>query len=213
MCKPCIVLGMLAVLAVTAMSCGGRKHDAAYYELMVDSIRKAEQVKEIERKAGLNVDPVNAFFDSLRFHSLPIQSAGNNLAKLGSFTNVPMPINEYFGYPVSAKLKAMLLPNAQRRQVVMVAEMKDSITPALYLYTMDRKHQTVDLLCIYDEKDEDRADDFGKTYTDYYITTDYTITIINYYQSHDHERKPEVMHSRRYLIDKEGKFEETIIEL
>lgn len=206
-------LAVMTLLAVVGVSCGGRKHDAAYYELMVDSIRKAEQVRDIQKRSGINNDPVDAFFDSLHIHSLPISSAGSNLARLGSFTNVPMTLNEHFGYPVNAKLKAMQLPSRHRRQVVLLAEMLDSITPSLYVYTMDRRHQPVDLLCIYEEKAEDHADDFGKTYTEYFITSDYVITLLSYYQSHDEERKPELMHTRRYVINSEGRFEETIVEL
>ena len=56
-------------------------------------------------------------------------------------------------------------------------------------------------------------DDFGQTYMEYYITSKYEITLMMYYQSHNEERKAELLNSRRYLINKEGKFEETIIEL
>ena len=124
-----------------------------------------------------------------------------------------MTINEYFGYPVSAHLKALALPKAYRRPVFMVAEMIDSITPRLYLYTMDSRHQPVDQLCIYEQKDEDREDDFGHTAMEYYVTSKYEITLIIYYQSHDRERKPELVNSRRYIINRDGMFEETIIEL
>ena len=180
---------------------------------MVDSIRKAETVKDIQQKAGIYDNPVDAWFDTLAIHTLPIQSAGSNLWQIGHFVSVPMTINEYFGYPVSAHLKALALPKAYRRPVFMVAEMVDSITPRLYLYTMDSRHQPIDQLCIYEQKDEDREDDFGQTAMEYYITSQYEITLIIYYQSHDRERKPELVNSRRFIINRDGMFEETIIEL
>ena len=96
---------------------------------MVDSIRKAEQVKEIQQKAGIYNDPVEAWFDTLGIHTLPIKSAGAEIWEIGHFSPVPMDINENFGYSASAKLKALGLPSAYRRRVVMVAEMVDSITP------------------------------------------------------------------------------------
>ena len=78
---------------------------------------------------------------------------------------------------------------------------------------MDAKHQPIDRLCLFEQKDEDREEDFGQTSMEYFITTKYEITLIFYYQSHDKERKPELVNSRRYVITREGLFEETIIEI
>ena len=206
------VLTTMALMLLLA-SCGGRKHNAEYYMAMVDSIRKAEQVKEIQQKAGIYDDPVVAWFDTLRLRTLPIQSAGTDLSLLGGFVAVPMDVNEHFGYNVSAKLKAMKLPSAYRKEVILLAEMVDSITPRLQLYIMDKKHMPIDQMCIYEQKTENRENDFGKTYLEYFITTKYEITLIMYYQSHNKERKPELLNSRRYIINRDGMFEETIIEL
>lgn len=208
-----VVIFCICLLAVLLLSCNGRKRDAAYYMEMVDSIRKAETVKDIQQKAGIYDNPVDAWFDTLAIHTLPIKSAGSDLWQIGHFVSVPMTINECFGYPVSAHLKALALPKAYRRPVFMVAEMVDSITPRLYLYTMDSHRQPIDHLCIYEQKDNDREDDFGQTAMEYYITSKYEITLIIYYQSHDRERKPELLNSRRFIINRDGMFEETIIEL
>ncbi len=208
-----VTLGVLASLALFMMSCGGKKHDAAYYMDMVDSIRKAEQVKEIQQKAGIYNDPVEAWFDTLGIHTLPIKSAGAEIWEIGHFSPVPMDINENFGYSASAKLKALGLPSAYRRRVVMVAEMVDSVTPRLMLYTMDKKYQPIDQLTIYEKKDNDRTDDYGETYMEYYITSKYEIMLLLYYQSHHQDQKPELLNSRRFVINKDGQFEETIIEL
>ena len=206
------VLTTMALMLLLA-SCGGRKHNAEYYMAMVDSIRKAEQVKEIQQKAGIYDDSVVAWFDTLHLRTLPIQSAGTDLSLLGGFVPVPMNINEHFGYNASAKLKAMKLPSAYRKEVILLAEMVDSITPRLQLYIMDKKHMPIDQLCIYEQEKENRENDFGNTFLEYFITTKYEITLIMYYQSHDRERKPELMNSRRYIINKDGMFEETIIEI
>jgi hypothetical protein len=207
-----VFLGTLTLLLLLA-SCGGRKHDADYYMAMVDSIRKAEQVKDIQQKAGIYNDPVEAWFDTLQLRTLPIQSAGTNLALLGEFKTVPMNVNEYFGYNPSAKLKAIALPSAYRRQVILLAEMVDSITPRMQLYVMDKKHMPIDQLCIYEQANERFDGDYGKTFMEYFITTKYEITLMLYFQSHNRERKPELLNSRRFLINKDGMFEETVIEL
>ena len=128
--------------------------------------------------------------------SATIKSAGSDIGLIGHFVPVPMTINENFGYPASAHLKALALPTAYRRPVIMLAEMVDSITPRLYLYTMDSKHQPI-----------------GQTSMEYYITTKYEITLLTFYQSHDEEQKPELVNSRRYIINRDALFEETIIEL
>ena len=213
--KNTMKIEMLAVMALILLmaSCGGRKHNADYYMAMVDSIRKAEQVKEIQQKAGIYDDPVDAWFDTLQLRTLPIQSAGTDLALLGGFVTVPMNINEHFGYNVSARLKAMKLPSAYRKEVILLAEMVDSVTPRLQLYTMDKKHMPIDQLVIYEQNAENRDFDSGTDYLEYFITTKYEITLMMYYQSRDNERKPELLNSRRFLINKDGMFEETVIEL
>lgn len=208
----------IAILAISMMvmliaSCGQKKKDAAYYEHMVDSIRKAEQVKELRRQAGFtDVDQLEEFFLKLSLRSLPVQSEGRKWERLGEFTKVPRSLNEHFGYLSAAELQVLAMPRAGKYQVVMLLEMQDSITPALYLYTMNREHRNIDQLCIYEEKAEDRSSDFGKTMMDYYITSDWEITLMTYYLSNE-ATSPELEETRRYIINKEGKFEETIIEL
>ncbi len=208
-----VIIGCIGLAVLTTTSCGGKKQDAAYYMEMVDSIRKAEQVKEIQKQAGINQNPVDVWFDTLSIRTLPIRTAGTEIWQIGSFTAVPSILNEHFGYPVNAKLKALALPSSYRHPVVMLAEMVDSITPKLFVFTMDKKHYPIDWLSVYDQKNTDREDDFGKTYTEYYITSNYEITLLTYYQSHIPEREPELLNTRRYIINKEGKFEKVIIEL
>ncbi len=199
----------LLLLALLTLSCGNKKHDLAYYEQMVDSIRRAEQVKEIQKQANIYENPIEAWFDTLRLHTLPIQTVGADIERLGDFVAVPVPANEYFGYPADAHLKAMALPSMYRKQVILLCEMQDSITPALYLYTMNKKHQPIDMLNIYHQETKE---DHGMTYNEYFITSQYEITIMRYYRGHE-AAKPQLEEARRYTISKDGMFEEQPIEL
>lgn len=202
----------LLLLALLTLSCGNKKHDAAYYEQMIDSIRRAEQLKEIQKQTGIYENPIEAWFDTLRLHTLPIQTAGADIERIGDFAVVPVSANEYFGYPADAHLKAMALPSMHRRQVILLCEMQDSITPALYLYTMDKKHHPVDMLNIYHQETINRKNDQGMTYNEYYITSHYEITVIRYFKGHE-DVKPQLEEARRYTISKDGMFEEQPIEM
>ena len=204
----------LLLLALLTLSCGNKKHDAAYYEQMIDSIRRAEQLKEIQKQTGIYENPIEAWFDTLRLHTLPIQTAGADIERIGDFVAVPVPANEYFGYPADAHLKAMALPSMHRRQVILLCEMQDSITPALYLYTMDKKHHPVDMLNIYHQETINRKNDQGMTYNEYYITSHYEITVMRYFKGHE-DVKPQLEEARRYTISKgkDGMFEEQPIEM
>jgi hypothetical protein len=199
----------LLLLALLTLSCGNKKHDLAYYEQMVDSIRRAEQVKEIQKQANIYENPIEAWFDTLRLHTLPIQTVGADIEILGNFVAVPVPANEYFGYPADAHLKAMALPSMYRKQVILLCEMQDSITPALYLYTMNKKHQPIDMLNIYHQETNE---DHGMTYNEYFITSHYEITVMRYFKGHE-AVKPQLEEARRYTISKDGMFEEQPIEL
>ena len=202
----------LLLLALLTLSCGNKKHDAAYYEQMVDSIRRAEQLKDIQKQTGIYENPIEAWFDTLRLHTLPIQTAGADVDDIGGFVAVPVPANEHFGYPADAHLKAMALPSMYRRQVILLCEMKDSITPALYLYTMNKQHHPVDMLCIYHQEAVNRETDYGMTYNEYFITSHYEITVMRYFKGHE-ASKPQLEEARRYTISKDGMFEEQPIEL
>lgn len=202
----------LLLLALLTLSCGNKKHDAAYYEQIIDSIRRAEQLKEIQKQTGIYENPIEAWFDTLRLHTLPIQTAGADIERIGDFAVVPVSANEYFGYPADAHLKAMALPSMHRRQVILLCEMQDSITPALYLYTMDKKHHPVDMLNIYHQETINRKNDQGMTYNEYYITSHYEITVIRYFKGHE-DVKPQLEEARRYTISKDGMFEEQPIEM
>jgi hypothetical protein len=208
-----IAVFVVTLLVVLMASCGQKKRDAVYYEMMVDSIRKAEQIKEMQKNAGLtNEDPLETFFLTLSRRTLPIQSEGAHWERLGEFIKLPRTLNECFGYMSEVELKVLSMPQTGPHHVVMLLEMQDSITPALYLYTMDSQHKPVDQLCLYEECAVDRHTDFGKTHMDYFITSDYTITLMKFYQSHKATR-PVLEQTRRYVINKNGEFEELLTEL
>jgi hypothetical protein len=203
---------MLLLLALLTLSCGNKKRDVAYYEQMVDSIRRAEQVKAVQKQAGIYDNPIEAWFDTLRLHTLPIQSAGNDVEGLGDYVLVPLSINENFGYDTDAHLKAMALPSAYRRQVILLCEMEDSITPVLYLCTMDKTHHPVDILCIYQQEDVDDEAAEGFVYNEFFVTSHYEITVMRYFKGNE-AVKPKLEYARRYIINKDGLFEEQAIEM
>ena len=206
------MLWILIPLVLALLSCGQRKRDAVFYEQMVDSIRKAEQLKEMKRQAGVYDDPVEAFFDTLQLRPLPIQSERSDFAKIGRFGRIPLSVISQLGYPVDTRLKALLLPRVHGLHALLLQEQLDSITSNLYLYTLDRNYQPIDHLCLYEERDEDRAEDFGRQYMDYYVTSEYEVTILYIYESL-RTHKTEAEQTRRFQLNADGFFEEVVIEI
>jgi hypothetical protein len=209
--KRCL-LWILIPLALTLLSCGQRKRDAVFYEQMVDSIRKAEQLKEMKRQAGVYDDPVDAFFDTLQLRPLPIKSERGDFAKIGRFGRVPLSVISQLGYPVDTRLKALMLPRVHGLHAMLLTEQLDSVTSNLYLYTLDRHYQPIDHLCLYEERDEDRAEDFGKLLMDYYVTSEYEVNILYFYESL-RTHKTEAEQTRRFQLNADGFFEEVVIEV
>ena len=203
-----VAIGLLMLLVV---SCTQKKRDVVYYEQMLDSIRKAETVAEVYKQAGMYDNVTEAFLDTLRMGTLPIEPCGDQWQRIGSFTDVPLEVGHLLGYDGEMKLKAMALPWKKSHQVILVVDLADEMEPSLYLYTLDKHHAVEDMLCLYEQTDENRDHDFGKVYTDYFVTNQYEITLIKYYQSHDEHQKPELIEQRRYEISHEGKIEEVII--
>ena len=199
-------------LALTLLSCGQRKRDAVFYEQMVDSIRKAEQLQEMKRQAGVYDDPVEAFFDTLQLRPLPIQSERSNFARIGRFGRVPMSVASLLGYPVDTRLKALLLPRYHGLHALLLEEQVDSITSNLYLYSLDRNYQPIDHLCLYEERPEDRAEDFGRQFMEYYITSGYEVTILYFYESL-RTHKTEAEQTRLFQLTDDGRFEEVVIQI
>lgn len=198
--------------AVVLLSCGGKKHDVAYYEQMVDSIRRAEQVKLLQHEAGIESDPVKAFVDTMQYRVLPIRPEGGNYRKLGQFSRVPKFLNEWFGFPEGSILDCVKLPSAHHHPVFLLAELEDSVTTTLYLATLDAKYRPIDLLCIYEELEEERMESVGKSYVDYFITSKYEITLMYYYVKKNSEN-PQLDEVVSYIINKDGRFEEAVIKL
>lgn len=196
---------------LSVMSCGGQRKDAAYYAHMIDSIRQTEQVKMVKEQAGVYDDPVEGFFDTLALRPLPMQSVGADKGHVAFFTPVPKSVASRLGYPVDVPLRALSLPRCHGFRMLLLAEMADSVTPTIQLLSLDRSYEAVDELRIYAEWDEDKADNFGKGYLEFFITSDYEITLIQYFLQHNAET-PHVEQARRFLVNKEGRFEETIIE-
>ena len=199
-------------LTLALLSCGQRKRDAVFYEQMVDSIRKAEQLQEMKRQAGVYDDPVEAFFDTLQLRPLPIQSERSNFARIGRFGRVPMSVASLLGYPVDTRLKALLLPRYHGLHALLLEEQVDSITSNLYLYSLDHSYQPIDHICLYEERPEDRADDYGKQLMDFYVTSEYEVTLLYFYESlRTHQTEAE--QTRRYQLSPDGFFIEVVIQI
>ncbi len=207
-----ITLSILIPLVLALLSCGQRKRDVVFYEQMVDSIRKAEQLEEMKRQAGVYDDPVEAFFDTLSLRPLPINSERSQFAKIGRFGKVTPSVASLLGYPVGSRLKALLLPKVHGLHALLLSEQQDSVTSALYLYTLDQDYHPIDHLCLYEERDEDRADDFGKLLMDYFITSSYEVTLLYYYVSQT-THKSETEQTRRFQLTADGRFQEVVVEI
>ena len=209
-----VVLIATVVLAVAAVaSCGGSRTKMADMEAKLDSIRKAESLQQMKRDAGIYDDPVEQFFDTLQLRTLPIRSAGDNLALLAHFTRVPHSVAAQLGYPVETPLRMAALPRAHGYFVGLLAEGSDSVPPVISLVVLDGQYQMLDELCIYEQKDEERGDDRGQVVNDYYITSDYEITVLTSFRKQGDRRLPHVEQSRRYVIARDGSFQETIIDI
>lgn len=200
---------LFLLLLSVLLSCGGRKRDVAYYERMVDSIKRAERLKVIEQEAGMLTDPVINFFDTLRLQSLPIRSEGGSSAHLGHFSPVPEYINRWLGYPSDVDLYAIELPRKGKHPVVLIAEQVDSVRTSLYLTTLDTDRKVIDQLCIHDEEETERLDERGVRYTEYFITSDYHVSLISFFRS-PHTRTPRPLETTKYFITEDGIFVEII---
>ncbi len=204
-----ITIILLLALIGLWVSCGGKHKDMAYYEAQIDSIRKAEQLRQIKHDAGLSDDPVEVFYDTLRLTPLPIQSAGGNIDKLGLFTKLPPSVTASLDYPMDTPLRMLLLPRYKDFGVVILAEDRDSVAPFMTLLTMDHNWQPIDELTLYEENGAERGDYYVTTFNDYFIDNQYHITVMDYYRK-DHDDKPHLESTHRYQIDAEGRFEELI---
>jgi len=209
-----IAFFILLSAAVMVAGCGGKKHDPAYYEAKIDSLRKAEQMKQlrkIKQEAGIYDDPVEQFFDTLHVRPLPIQSAGANIGRLAHFSTLPKSLVSRFGYPLDVPLRMVPLPRWHNYRVVMLAEGPDSIAPLLSLVTLDASYQPIDQLVIYEQKAEERGDDMVMKFNDYYITSDYEITLMFAFLRKD-SNNPILESTRRYVINGDGYFDEVVVD-
>ena len=202
----------LVVVLVTLLltsSCGNRK-SAADYEGMLDSIRKAEVAKELLKP--VENDPVVAFFDSLTMMSVPMKYSPAFVAYLPQMAKIPSTFNSRFDYESNIDLYAVKLPSYQNYHLMLLGERLDSINVTLYLCTMNRDYVLVDRLCVYEQKVEDRNGKLGLMRQEYYVTSNYEVTLVRIFRGEDDESEHEES-ACRYVINKEGNFEEVIIEL
>ena len=64
----------------------------------------------------------------------------------------------------------------------------------------------------YEERDEDRAEDFGRMFMDYYVTSGYEVTLLYLFES-ARTHKQETEQTRRFQLTEDGRFEEVVIEM
>ena len=202
---------IVAVLAVLLLmfSCGNRKN-AADYEGMIDSIRRAEVGKQLLKPIAS--DPVVAFFDTLSMRSVPMKYSPEFVEYLPQMTKVPSVYNTRFDYESNVELYAVKLPSYQDYHMMLLGEKLDSTNVSLYLCTMNREYVLVDRLCVYEQKIEERDGKLGLMRQEYYITSKYEVTLVSYFRGEDDDKESELA-ACRYIINKEGNFEEVIIEL
>ena len=206
--KIVLTLSLIAIL-IGAYSCGNRK-SAADYQGMLDSIRKAEVEKELLPPAQR--DPVVAFFDSLSMKSVPMKYSVEFVEFLPQMVKVPSAYNSRFDYESNVELYAVKLPSHQNFHMMLLGEKLDSTSVTLYLCTMNRDYVLVDRLCIYEQKVEEKNGKLGLMRQEYYVTSNYETTLVRYFRGEDDGEDHEES-ACRYVINKEGNFEEVIIEL
>lgn len=206
--KLTLIVLLTAVLLAT-YSCGNRKN-AADYASMIDSIRRAEVELELLKPA--TVDPVLMFFDSLSIKPVPMKYSADFVKYLPRMGRVSSMMNARFGYENNIELYAAKLPSYQMFHLMLVAEKLDSTSTSLYLCTMNQEYVLIDRLCIYEQKVEKKANLLGLSRLEYYVTSQYEITLVKYFRSEEDETEHEEA-AYRYVINKEGNFEEVIIEL
>lgn len=200
---------VLAVVILTAIACGNRKN-AADYAGMIDSIRRAEVEKDLLKPSV--GDPVVAFFDSLAMKSVPMKYTPEFVEYLPQMKEVPAAYNSRFDYESNVELLAVKLPSYHHYHMMLIAEKLDSTNVSLYLCTMNQEYVLVDRLCIYEQKIENKDGRLGVMRQDYYVTSQYEVTLVSYFRGEDDEEESEVT-ACRYVINKEGNFEEVILEL
>lgn len=194
---------------VMAYSCGNRKN-AADYDQMIDSIRKAEVAAELLKPN--DGDPVIAFFDTLEMKSVPMKYDLSFVEYLPQMKKVPSAFNPRFDYESNVELLAVKLPSYKNYHMLLLAEKLDSTTTTLYLCTMNPEYMLTDRLCIYEQKIENRDGRLGVMRQEYYVTSKYEVTLVSYFRGENDEEESETA-ACRYVINKEGVFEETIVEL
>jgi len=206
--KLTIILSLMAVVLLS-YSCGNRKN-AADYDQMIDSIRKAEVAAELLKPN--EGDPVIAFFDTLGIKSIPMKYDVSFVEYLPQMKKVPSVFNSRFDYESNVELLAVKLPSYKNYHMMLLAEKLDSTTTTLYLCTMNQEYVLVDRLCIYEQKIENRNGNLGVMRQEYYVTSKYEVTLVSYFRGEKDEEESETA-ACRYVINKEGNFEETIVEL
>lgn len=196
-------------LLVAWTACGHKKTPEDYAPVL-DSIRRAEAAKQLlPPKVS---DPVDAWFDSLQLISLPIRYSVSFVEYLPQMSKVPAPFNSRFDYEPNIKLEAARLPSAGHHRMVLLAEHVDSLTTTVYLCSMSPDYVLQDRLCLYEQKIEDRDGRLGLMRQEYFVTSNYEVTLVTFFRAED-EEDDTLEGTVRYTVNQEGNFQEAVIEL
>jgi len=208
--KLTLLLLLLVSLLVAWTACGHKKTPEDYAP-MLDSIRRAEAAKQLlPPKVS---DPVDAWFDSLQLITLPIRYSVSFVEYLPQMTKVPAAFNSRFDYEPNIKLEAARLPSAAGgHRMVLLAEHVDSLTTTVYLCSMSPDYVLQDRLCLYEQKIEDRDGRLGLMRQEFFVTSNYEVTLVTFFRAEDDE--DDTMEGTvRYTVNREGNFQEAVIEL
>ena len=194
-----------AFLLALLSSCGNSQQRVQKYEQMVDSIRKSEQVRQMERQSGIGESPLTVYFDTLQYHSLPIRS-GDDPSIIVSQCEKALPsFSLLLGFDASDEVRVLRLPRSGRFNVCLASHKGADESPVVYLFTLNRSLRVVDMLCIYERKAVERVDDSGQTESEFFITSNYEITVVERFKS-DGDKRNELFQTHRHTISDEGRF-------
>ena len=205
-----LLFGML-LFSAFVLSCGGRRLSPAELQQKLDSV-KAIEVREHLEAQGIHfeeVNPLQAFYDSLSVQTLPVSYTDIYVKYLPNYKPVPPELVAYLNLEGKGQPKAVSLPETVGVRLMLLAADEEDGEYSLWLYSLDNDYLPVDKLCLYAADSADSEDD-PSTYYDmdpdevvqyFYITSDYEIRLLDYSKKARKAEAEEV-----YFVDAGRKF-------
>lgn len=141
---------LLTMTSLLAGCLGGPK--ASDYQAKIDSLRQAEQLKELKQQ-GLYADdsnPFRVFYEMLSIQPLPVSYSENYVNTCPNYLEVPETMAELLNLEEYKNMKAIALPERANARLMMVATVKEEVVQELWLYSLDLSYLPVDQICLYD---------------------------------------------------------------